>query len=136
MRKQQQNDLFVHHSSKKSEVWNDFSEGDSPHGLYLDQSCENCRRSNGAGSRRVRQIEAGFPPLPHEVLRHLRKGRGGKLVSLIYGFLASILENLVTNYHPGHHQGQTNIMTDPDTQPAQQEAVEEKAEVKQVMMIT
>merc|ERR1712037_141307 len=57
---------------------------------------------------------------------------GGKLVSLIYGFLASILYYLVTNYHLGHGQGQTNIMTDPDTQPAQQEAVEEKAEVKQV----
>ena len=104
-----------------------------PHSLNLDQSCENRQQSNGAGSRRVRQTEAGFPPLPHEVLRHLRKGRGGKLVSLIYGFLASILYYLVTNYHLGHHQGQTNIMTDPDTQPAQQEAVEEKTEVKQVI---
>ena len=126
----------MHHAYNKSDILSDFSEGDSPRGLNLDQSCENSQQSNGAGSRRVRQTEAGFPPLPHEVLRHLRKGRGGKLVSLIYGFLASILYNLVPNYHPGHHQGQTNIMTDPDTQPAQQEAVEEKAEVKQVMMRT
>ena len=83
----------------------------------------------------MRQIEAGFPPLPHEVLRHLRKGRGGKLVRINQPFLASILCHLVTNCHPGHHQGQNNIMTDPDTQPAQQEAVEEKAEVKQVSIV-
>ena len=56
-------------------------------------------------------------------------------MSIIYGFLASILNYMVTNCHPGHHQGQTNIMTDPDTQPAQQEAVEEKAEVKQVSIV-
>ena len=128
--------MILHQAYKILIIQNYFSESDSPHGLNLDQSCENCQQSNGAGSRRVRQTEAGFPPLPHEVLRHLRKGRGGKLVSLIYGFLASNLYKLVTNYHPGHHQGQTNIMTDPDTQPAQQEAVEEKAEVKQVTIKT